>query len=305
MHQLKAIQSTLDQIEHLITHEISIEQLAKEAAMSYWHFQRTFAAMVGDPVGRYIRRRRIAHAAMRMVDFEGTLLDLALEYQFESHEAFTRAFKSELSVTPSNWRAGRGSIRYPRHREILTQEKLNQRYINMTLLPEFVTLPSSTFVGLQARYLSATSEEANNMTVIPKLWAEFFQCVEAIKNQTPNVFYGLCNTPEALGLKRNHPDEGLYLAAAQVEPTFEFPNKMKRWATIGGLYAKFEHHGPIDTIGETMAYIYGKWFPESEYIEREGPDFNRFDERFLPESDKSIHEVFVPITLPHKPGKAE
>lgn len=295
MHQLNAIQGILDRIEDLITDPISIETLATQAGMSYWHFQRTFTAMVGEPVGRYIRRRRIAHAAKRLIDFEGTLLDLAMDYQFESHEAFTRAFKAELSATPSDWRTNRASILYPRHRERLTQEKLDQRYKNMTLRPEFVPLPSSHFVGLEARYLSATSEEADNMRVIPNLWVEFFKRVQEIPSSTPNVFYGLCDTPEARSLIRTHPDEAVYLAAAQVAPGFECPNTMQRWTSTAGLFAKFEHHGKVDTIGETMAYIYGKWFPESEYAERPGPDFNRFDQRFDPESDASVCEIYVPI----------
>ncbi len=295
MHQLNAIQGALNRIEDLMTDPISIERLAKEAAMSYWHFQRTFTAMVGEPVGRYIRRRRIAHAAKRLMDFDGTLLDLAMDYQFESHEAFTRAFKAELSVTPSDWRSRRGSILSPRHREYLTQEKLNQRYKNMTLLPEFVTLPSSTFIGLESRYLSATSEEANNMRVILKLWVDFFTRVGELENQTPDTYYGLSNTPEALDLAREHPDEGIYLAAAQVAPDFECPDGMKRWTSTEGLYAKFEHIGPVDTVGETIAYIYGKWFPESEYTERGGPDINRYDKRFDPHSDSSVLEIFVPI----------
>lgn len=296
MHQINAIQGILDRIEDLITDPISIEMLAKQSGMSYWHFQRTFTAMVGEPVGRYIRRRRIAQAAKRLIDFEGTLLDLAMDYQFESHEAFTRAFKAELSVTPSDWRSNRGSILYPRHREYLTQEKLNQRYKNMTLLPEFVTLPSSTFVGLEARYLSATSEEANNMRVIPDLWIEFFKRAQEIPSTSPNVFYGLCDTPEARSLNRTHPDEAIYLAAAEVAPDFDCPENMQRWSSSGGLFAKFEHRGKVDTIGETMAYIYGKWFPESEYEERQGPDLNRFDPRFDPDRDDSVYEIYVPIS---------
>ncbi|MDQ8185274.1 AraC family transcriptional regulator [Pelagicoccus sp. SDUM812002] len=295
MHQIQAIQAQLDRIELSITEPLPIAELAQDAGMSYWHFQRTFTAMVGDPIGRYIRRRRIAHAAIRLLDYDGTLLDLALDYQFESHEAFTRAFKSELSVTPSDWREGRGSILYPRHRERLTQAKLDQRYKNMHLLPEIVSLPSTTFVGLQSRFLSATSDEANNMTIIPNLWSAFFERAGELQNLIEGVYYGLSENPEALNLERKHPDEAIYLAAAQVDSDAPVPEGMHSWSSIGGLFSKFEHQGPVDTLGETIAYIYGKWFPESEYKEREGPDINRFGPRFIPQSENSLFEIFVPI----------
>ncbi len=130
--------------------------------------------MVGEPVGRYLRRRRIAEAAKRLIDFEGTLIELALDFQFESHEAFTRAFKTELSVTPSDWRKVGGKSRYPRRAERLSQERIDKRYMNMTYLAELVLRDPAAFVGFEGQYISAVAEEANNLLVIPRLWDAYF-----------------------------------------------------------------------------------------------------------------------------------
>src|SRR5690606_26165814 len=144
------------------------------------------------------------------------------------------AFKAELAVTPSDWRDGRGAIRYPRRREFVNQETIDQRYINMNLKPEIITLQPSVFVGLQARFISATSDDANNLRVIPALWDTFFQRVGEIASNDPGAFYGLCENLEAHKVPREHPDEAIYLAAARVEPETQTPHGMTRWTSPGG-----------------------------------------------------------------------
>ena len=295
MQTLRSIQNALDLIETRLVQSVSIEELARCAGMSLWHFQRTFTAIVGEPVGRYLRRRRIASAAQSLFDYDGTILDLALDYQFESHEAFTRAFKAELDVTPSDWRDGRGGLRYPRRRATLTKHPIDQSRRPMNLLPDFITLEPATFIGFEGHFIPDTVDDGNNMLVIPKLWDAFFERRSEISENEPGASYGLCEDLEAHGIARQHPDEALYLASARVDQEAAVPEGMKRWTSPGGLFARFEHHGPTDKIGETMAYIYGQWFPSSEFVGAEGPDFVRIDQRFKPGSDGSLMEILVPV----------
>ncbi|MDQ8203056.1 AraC family transcriptional regulator [Pelagicoccus sp. SDUM812003] len=295
MHTVRSIQKSLDLIEERLAEPVSLPELAQVAAMSLRHYQRTFSALVGEPVGRYLRRRRIAAAAKRLFDHQGTLLDLALEFQFESHEAFTRAFKAELGVTPSDWREGRGSIRFPRTPEALSSESLHQRSTAMTYLPEIVPLPPRVFIGLQSRFIASGSDEGNPMQVIPQLWDDFAQRIGELPNAEAGANYGLGDVPEAHGLERTHPDELLYLAAARVDSDVEPPEGMTRWRSPGGSFAKFEHHGTSSTIGDTMAYIYGEWFPQSDYDGSEGPDFVRIDHRYDPTRVNCMMEIYVSL----------
>src|SRR5882724_153867 len=160
MEQLYAIQKALGLIEQQLTQPLTLETLSRRVGMSLWHFQRTFTAMVGEPAGSYIRRRRITEAARRLRAADGTILEVALDYQFESHEAFTRAFKAEMQVTPSAWRSDRSVCAIAQYPVQISAETLNQRYSHMTLIPEIVTLPPRTFVGLQARFITAMSPDS-------------------------------------------------------------------------------------------------------------------------------------------------
>ena len=60
---LNAVQKSLDYIENHLREPLSLEKIARHAGFSLWHFQRIFTALVGEPVGSYLRRRRLTAAA--------------------------------------------------------------------------------------------------------------------------------------------------------------------------------------------------------------------------------------------------
>lgn len=301
MHQLRSIQKALAAIEARLTEPLRIDALARQAGMSLWHFQRTFSAMVGEPVGSYLRRRRLTEAARRLRTERRTILDVALEFQFESHEAFTRAFKAELRLTPSAWRAAPTPPAAGFPPVQLTLRSLQQRYRHMHLEPEIVTLPARSFCGLQAAFISAVSPDADNLAVIPKLWADFGPRRRELAPVEPGVSFGLCECTEAFGEQPAHPDQVLYLAAMEVHPAAPVPRGMKRWQSQAGTFAKFIHRGRVQGIGATMGFIYGKWLPTGAYDRVPGPDLERYDARFDPMSDESVLEIFVPVQA-RKPG---
>jgi AraC family transcriptional regulator len=107
MDHLKQIQRAVDYIEENLRDELPFWDIAKRAGYSMWHFQRVFGATVGDTVKEYIRKRRLASALHDLAATEKRILDIALEYQFESQESFSRAFKGEFGRTPGECRKKR------------------------------------------------------------------------------------------------------------------------------------------------------------------------------------------------------
>ncbi|MCP5007875.1 MAG: helix-turn-helix transcriptional regulator, partial [Planctomycetes bacterium] len=59
---------------------------------------------VGDSPKEYLRKRRLTIAADRLVRGESSILNIALDCQFESHAAFTRSFKQLFKMTPEQYR---------------------------------------------------------------------------------------------------------------------------------------------------------------------------------------------------------
>lgn len=104
MHAWEAIQKTLNYIEDQIGEDIEIEELAEISALSVFYYQRLFTRLVKKPVREYIKLRRLARACDALRDKHNRILDVALEYGFDSHETFTRAFKDAYAITPARYR---------------------------------------------------------------------------------------------------------------------------------------------------------------------------------------------------------
>ena len=80
------------------------EDMAAAAHLSRFHFERVIMAIAGESPTRFRARILLERAAHRMTTTDATLLDIAVEAGYSSHEAFTRAFRREYGVAPSVWR---------------------------------------------------------------------------------------------------------------------------------------------------------------------------------------------------------
>ncbi|AKU18774.1 hypothetical protein VV02_09205 [Luteipulveratus mongoliensis] len=78
--------------------------LAADAHFSRHHYERIVAAVAGETPTTFRRRILLERAAYRMIRSDATLLEVALEAGFSSHEAFTRAFRRAYDIAPSVWR---------------------------------------------------------------------------------------------------------------------------------------------------------------------------------------------------------
>ena len=104
MHAWEQIQKTVDHIEAHLAEEIRMDDLANDAALSPFYFQRLFHRLVGKPVQEYVKLRRLAHVAEALQEGDGRILDIALAHGFSSHEVLTRAFKGTYGMTPEAFR---------------------------------------------------------------------------------------------------------------------------------------------------------------------------------------------------------
>lgn len=85
--------------EHL-NEPITLLDLARCAGYSPYHAARIFREETGKPPFEYIRALRMTRAALTLRDQEKRVLDVALDFVFDSHEGFTRAFSREFGITP-------------------------------------------------------------------------------------------------------------------------------------------------------------------------------------------------------------
>ena len=93
-------QKALWYIESHLADALTLDEIAAVGGVSRFHMVRAFAEVTGLSVMRYVRARRLSEAARALAGGAPDILNLALEADYGSHEAFTRAFRDHFGVTP-------------------------------------------------------------------------------------------------------------------------------------------------------------------------------------------------------------
>lgn len=156
----KLIQTMVDEIDRCLAarqdEAVTLQALADRLGYSPFYTTRKFREISGMSLRAYLRQRRLAFALKEVRDSECSLLDIALDYGFSSHAAFTRAFKQTYGIIPSAYR------REPRPVVLRTRIHPFDRYflgfgeIGMVKSADnvktyFITIPAHKFLHIENR----------------------------------------------------------------------------------------------------------------------------------------------------------
>lgn len=94
----------IDYVEHHLSGELSLQELACVAHLSPFHFLRAFQAETGVTPHRWVMRRRIARSKQLLAGSDLAISEIAAEVGYGSQSAFTAAFSSTVGCSPREWR---------------------------------------------------------------------------------------------------------------------------------------------------------------------------------------------------------
>lgn len=291
-HYRQAVLRSLDAIERDLKQPLALHALSRRAGFSLWHFHRVFTEQTGETLGSYIRKRRLTAAAGELARSERSVLEIALDYQFESHAAFTRAFKAAFDASPSVFRRT-GQLAWLRTRPELTAARFENLSIQTTMKPAILELPTLHLLGISARFIPPMSPGADNTDVIPKLYARFCPLLRKLPPPQDKYIYGAARCPA--DEDRRQPDEREYLASINVGSEVKAPSGFELWRIPAGTYACFTHRGPVSRLGETINYAFGTWLPRSKFVHADGPNLDRQDERFGDGGEGCEFDFLIPV----------
>lgn len=103
--QILAVQRMQDYIEAHLEETVGLSDLAKVSLFSPWHSHRLFQEYTGLTPANYIRRLRLAKAALRIKNENVRIIDVAFDLGFGNVDGFTRAFFREFGMCPSEYAA--------------------------------------------------------------------------------------------------------------------------------------------------------------------------------------------------------
>jgi len=99
------INRVLDYMEKNLGSNLTLEELARVACFSPYHFHRVFYSQTGERPFELLQRLRLEKAAFLLVSRpEKKIIDVALDSGFTNAASFSRAFKLSFGISPSAWR---------------------------------------------------------------------------------------------------------------------------------------------------------------------------------------------------------
>ena len=116
----KRFKQLIEYKEENLYEEISYTKLAQILGVNEYTMQRIFLFVTNYTLGEYIRKRRLSMSAI-------DLIDIAIKYNYESSQAYSRAFKKMMGFEPSNIKNNQGNIKFFAQYE-LTNEELTEEF---------------------------------------------------------------------------------------------------------------------------------------------------------------------------------
>lgn len=101
----RRVQPALSAAASRLDEDVSLATLADEAGLSPCHLHRLFVDVAGETPKAYTQRLRLSRAGVLLLTTSESVLDIALDCGFQSHEVFTRAFRKRFGMTPTAYRA--------------------------------------------------------------------------------------------------------------------------------------------------------------------------------------------------------
>lgn len=295
-------QALLTTLVHIQTHlegDLALDQLAERAGFSAYHFHRIFATFVGEPIKHYIRRLRLERSAYRLKISQESVLQIALDAGFKTHETFTRAFARQFGLNPSTYRQHFLQAVHERKRRLPADETKQPGFIyEAGLLSQAVNVPLrfERVRPVLVAFIRHTGPYDNVLepgSPLGSLWETLFRWGEAQK---------LINADSLLiGIPQDDPTvtspEKLRFDVGVQVPVFREPTRSIGCQTLTpGLYAVGRHYGAFEHLAETYTHIYDRCILSGQYQLRAATPFEVYGHTHV-NHDLHIHhtDVYMPV----------
>jgi len=137
------LEGVLNEIENDLKGDINQNVLADRFSLSSGHLCRLFRFAFGQPLGKYIRSRKLAASINDLLFTDNNLLDIVLDYGLEYEQSYIRAFKREFGITPGELRKNGHIVKITPPLHFFDSNKLGDGYIfgpDIVMIPQFYVI---------------------------------------------------------------------------------------------------------------------------------------------------------------------
>ena len=105
---IRLINKSEDYIERNLSERISLDDLARNANLSKYHFHRLFSKHNEETVKQFITRIKMERSAMLVVArADLTITEIAFRYGYNDASTYSKAFKKQMGMSPAAFRTAR------------------------------------------------------------------------------------------------------------------------------------------------------------------------------------------------------
>jgi len=319
MDHINILQEMLRYIDIHIKEEMNVEKLAQRAGFSPYYFCRMFQCGIGFSIMEYVRNRRLVYAASEL-NSGRNILNIAVDYGFETHSGFSKAFRRYFGCPPEIYRTY-ATFDVP---PIPDLSKSNQFISEFAIEPKIMvkkksfklagfaftiklplTITPAVTLSSEPHNLNPQSpvadidDERKNLYKIQELWEE---CrvdgrMEKLHKESFIKFhaeYGACF------FNFNVDEKSVYFIGVEVQSRVSIPFEYAIYTIPEAQFAVFstppsnaENFSLI--LIDTWKFIFSEWFPNSGYeFDVNSIAFELHDERSMSDTGK-VCNICIPI----------
>jgi len=253
------VQRVIENVASHLDEALELDTMAEQACLSRFHFHRVFRGMVGETPMELVRRLRLERAAWRLLHTDRPVTAIAFDAGYDTHEAFTRAFRDCYAKPPSEFRLGKRA-------RIELAAPCGVHFSADGGIPRFIPRDSG------GRTMEVKIDEYPELRVgTVRHIGPYIQINEAFERLGEIAGPArLFEKPGALMVALFHDDpdsvpaDQLRSDAAVVVPDdTRLPDGMTEQRIPAGEYASTVHIGPYEQLGDVWARFMGEWLPAS------------------------------------------
>lgn len=247
----------IEYIEAHLDRDILIDDVAKLACCSKFHFHRMFYACFGVTFSEHVRRRKLTLAASDIQRGDERIVDIAMKYGYSSPNAFTRAFRKLHGINPGKIRSSQVRL-IAYHSASFTSK--NEDFTKMDY--RIVEIPSFKVVGKSKQFQFDEFIKQGSKFWRDYVSSEEYKQLARLANGKPGTVTDAPLMSVYFPNEKNITSEfidlfGLEVTAGMDTERFEVHNVPE------ATYAEFDC--TYKTSMQTNRYIYGDWFTATGY----------------------------------------
>lgn len=248
MNYQQRLEKVIDFIGQHLDEPLSLECLSDISCVSKFHFHRLFTAFTGLSLHQYIRWLRLKRAGHQLiVNKEQSIINIAMTAGFESHEAFSRAFKKACGMSPSEYRN-------------------HASWAHWEIPPYSLPQRGAVDMNIEIKHIDPIRLAVVEHRGDPKLMAE---SVDKLVSWAKAQKISLKPKPgEAFAIayddpKTTNPTEFRNDLGIKIPENFKLVGDVIEKYLPGGRYVTTMHKGSYNDIADKIYYLYRDWLPQS------------------------------------------